>query len=88
MKRGTIEKLEVLAVGPVDFAVGDGRCTGIQGTSGSGKALFLRAGADMTEHSGRVFSDGTESLQMSTTAWRVRVGMLPARNDTSGLAVY
>ncbi len=70
----------MLSVGPVDLVIGAGRCAGIRGPSGAGKTLFLRAVADMIEHSGRVSIDGVESLAFSGPQWRRRVGLLPSES--------
>lgn len=50
----------------------------IQGPSGSGKSLLLRALADLDENTGQVSLDGASCGAMPATRWRRLVAYVPA----------
>ncbi|MEQ8665578.1 MAG: ATP-binding cassette domain-containing protein [Rhodospirillales bacterium] len=66
---------------PASFEVAKGECVSIQGPSGSGKSLLLRALADLDPHEGHVLLDGNACMRMTGPEWRRRVAYIPA---TSG----
>lgn len=68
-----IESLEVYGLEPVSFKVAGGECLAVQGASGSGKTVLLRALADLDPVEGRVFLEGTERNALSGPEWRKRV---------------
>lgn len=55
-----------------------GECVCISGPSGSGKSQLLRAIADLDPREGRIFLDDVDCDSISASAWRSRVGLLPA----------
>ena len=63
---------------PTSFEVDAGECVSIEGPSGSGKSLLMRALADLDPHEGHVLLDGKACARMSATAWRKLVGYVPA----------
>jgi ABC-type iron transport system FetAB ATPase subunit len=68
-----VERLQVAALPPLSFEVADGECLAIEGASGAGKTLFLRAIADLDAAPGHVYLDGQERGEMPAHAWRRRV---------------
>lgn len=68
-----IESLEVYGLEPVSFELEGGECLAVQGASGSGKTVLLRALADLDPVDGQVFLEGTERNQLSGPDWRKRV---------------
>lgn len=63
---------------PVSFTLAAGECVVVQGASGAGKSLLLRAIADLDPNHGHVSLDGRERATMAAPAWRAQVGYLPA----------
>jgi phosphate-transporting ATPase len=62
----------------VSFDLQDGECVALQGPSGIGKTLLLRAIADLDPNEGTVKLDGTLREAMPAPAWRKRVTYLAA----------
>lgn len=58
---------------PVSFTLAAGECIAVQGASGSGKTLLLRALADLDPSGGEVELDGVSRAAMPAPAWRRRV---------------
>jgi len=77
----TVENLSRPGIEPVSFHVDAGECVSIQGPSGSGKRLLMRALADLDPNTGTVSLDGHACAAMPATRWRKLVGYVPA---TSG----
>jgi ABC-type multidrug transport system ATPase subunit len=65
---------------PVSLTVPDGQCVAIQGASGSGKSLLLRAVADLDPHDGDAEVDGRRCSNMPAPQWRRLVGYVPAES--------
>lgn len=65
---------------PVSFDLEDGECLAVQGTSGSGKSLLLRALADLDPHEGDMMLDGQSNASMPAPLWRKQVVYLPAES--------
>lgn len=65
-----IDKLKAGRLPPLSFEVADGECLAIEGPSGAGKTVLLRAIADLDPAAGHVFLDGGERREISATAWR------------------
>lgn len=57
----------------VSFELNDGECIALQGPSGVGKSLLLRAIADLDPNEGTVKLDGTLREAMPAPLWRKRV---------------
>jgi ABC-type iron transport system FetAB ATPase subunit len=68
-----VEKLRVLDLPALSFAVPAGECLAIVGPSGSGKTILLRAIADLLETAGDVTLEGLRREELSGPAWRKRV---------------
>ena len=62
----------------VSFNLQDGECVALQGPSGVGKTLLLRAIADLDPSDGTVKLDGTLREAMPAPAWRKQVTYLAA----------
>ncbi|MBH5370528.1 ABC transporter ATP-binding protein [Bradyrhizobium glycinis] len=62
----------------VSFDLQDGECVALQGPSGVGKTLLLRAIADLDPNEGTVKLDGVLREAMPAPAWRKRVTYLAA----------
>ncbi|APO52197.1 ATP-binding cassette domain-containing protein [Bradyrhizobium diazoefficiens] len=62
----------------VSFDLQDGECVALQGPSGVGKTLLLRAIADLDPNEGTVKLDGTLREAMPAPAWRKRVTYVAA----------
>ncbi len=59
-----VERLQVAGLPPLSFEVADGECLAIEGASGAGKTLLLRAIADLDPAAGDVVVDGEERREM------------------------
>ena len=68
-----VERLQVTGLPPLNFEVPDGDCLAIEGASGAGKTLVLRALADLDASAGDVSVDGVERREMPAHIWRRRV---------------
>jgi ABC-type iron transport system FetAB ATPase subunit len=66
--------------GPYTFRIAPGRVTGLQGASGAGKTLLLRAIADLDPHQGQVRLGDMAREQVPAPIWRKTVAMLPAES--------
>lgn len=68
-----VERLQVTGLPPLSFEVPDGECLAIEGASGAGKTLLLRAIADLDVSGGDVSVDGEARGEMPAHIWRRRV---------------
>ena len=66
--------------GPYSFRVESSECVAVQGASGAGKSLLLRAIADLDLRSGIVQLGDVSIDSVTGPAWRRLVGMLPAES--------
>jgi len=73
-----VDGLRRVGLQPVSFQVADGDCLVVQGPSGAGKTLLLRAIADLDPNQGVVRLDGRQRDAFSGPEWRRLVGYLPA----------
>jgi ABC-type iron transport system FetAB ATPase subunit len=73
-----VRNLRFRGRGPFNFDLAPGTCTGLNGPSGVGKSLLLRALADLDPHDGEVLLDGRPAAAFSAPQWRRQVGYLPA----------
>jgi ABC-type multidrug transport system ATPase subunit len=60
-------------IGPLDVAVGTGKCLAISGRSGVGKSLLLRMIADLDPHDGEAWLDGVARSRLAGPQWRRQV---------------
>ena len=83
-----VDKLGSAIFSPMTFSVNKLECLCISGKSGAGKSLLLRAIADLDEHDGSAWLQGTEAKQFTPSQWRRNVSYMPAESawwyDTVG----
>lgn len=65
-------------LGPLSLTIAPGECLAVEGPSGAGKTLLLRALADLDTSDGEVALDGKNRMATKPAAWRREVGYLPA----------
>ncbi len=75
-----VESLTTSLIGPVSFELAPGEVLCIQGASGSGKTLLLRALADLDPSGGRVTLGGRLRESFAAPDWRRAVGLVPAES--------
>lgn len=75
-----LESLRVAGVGPVSQQLDPGEILCISGPSGSGKSRLLRAVADLEPHEGTVFLGDTPASEISASAWRRSVMLIPSES--------
>ncbi len=80
MGRLIVDNLRFRDRGPYSFAIAGGECLGLQGESGAGKTLLLRAIVDLDPHQGSLRLDDLECDRMPAPQWRKKVSMLPAES--------
>lgn len=73
-----IQYLTAPPLQPASLKIARGKCATIQGPSGSGKSLLLRAIADLDPNQGTVLLDGRDRNDFAAPDWRKRVGYLAA----------
>lgn len=73
-----VHNLKFLDYGPISFTVGAGEGISIQGESGAGKSLLLRAITDLDLHTGEVSLNGQTQDSMPAPQWRQKTGYLLA----------
>lgn len=66
--------------GPYSLQIAPGRIAGLQGASGAGKTLLLRAIADLDPNEGEVRLGDLICDQVPAQVWRRTVGLLPAES--------
>lgn len=76
----TLEGLQPHDLAPVDLDIAAGECVAVQGASGSGKTLLLRAIADLDPCPGDVKLDGISRTSMTGPDWRRQVMYVPAES--------
>ncbi|HHD64083.1 MAG TPA: ATP-binding cassette domain-containing protein [Desulfobulbaceae bacterium] len=81
MGRLEIHNLTFRDRGPYSLQINGGECVGLQGASGSGKSLLLRAIADLDPHGGSMRLDQMECADVPAPQWRKSVAMLPAESS-------
>jgi len=72
----SIHNLAFLDYGPFSLSVDAGSGISIQGESGSGKSLLLRAIADLDQHSGEIHLQDHEQNSTPPPEWRQLIGYL------------
>ncbi|HAY29437.1 MAG TPA: ATP-binding cassette domain-containing protein [Candidatus Accumulibacter phosphatis] len=68
-------------VGPLGLSVGAAECVCVEGASGSGKTLLLRAIADLDRHFGEAYCDEAACSAMPAPVWRRSVALLVAESQ-------
>jgi phosphate-transporting ATPase len=63
---------------PASFNLEDGECLAVQGSSGSGKSLLLRAIADLDPNQGEIMLDGKLREAIPAPQWRRQIVYLPS----------
>ena len=66
--------------GPYSFRIEGGECIGLQGASGAGKSLLLRAIADLDPRTGGMRLGEIDADLVEAPAWRRLVGLLPSES--------
>jgi len=66
--------------GPINLEVGGGECVALQGVSGAGKSVFLRAIVDLDPNTGQVSWNDRERGGMPAPIWRRVVAFVPAES--------
>jgi len=80
MNRLEVDRLTFRERGPYTFTVDGGCCLGLQGASGAGKTLLLRAIADLDPHGGSVRLGNMICAEVPAPLWRKRVALLSAES--------
>ncbi|MDA7945979.1 MAG: ATP-binding cassette domain-containing protein, partial [Hyphomicrobiaceae bacterium] len=73
-----VDSLQVHGLEPVSFEVKGGECLAVDGASGAGKTVLLRAIADLDPAPGSVSCDGRDRESYSGPEWRKRVRYVAA----------
>jgi ABC-type iron transport system FetAB ATPase subunit len=68
-------------VGPFGLSVAAAECVCVEGASGSGKTLLLRAIADLDPHRGEASCDDVACSAMPAPAWRRSVALVAAESQ-------
>jgi ABC-type iron transport system FetAB ATPase subunit len=68
-----VEQLRVRHLPPLSFSVAAGECLAVEGPSGAGKTLLLRALADLDPAPGYVYLEALERREISAPRWRRQV---------------
>ncbi len=80
MPRLAVENLCFQNRGPYSFRVEGGECVGLQGASGAGKSLLLRALADLDPRTGSLHLGDIDADAVAAPIWRQKVALLPAES--------
>lgn len=75
-----VANLTTPLIGPIDIDLRPGECVGVEGASGSGKSLFLRAVADLDPNEGEVSLGGRARADFPAPEWRRAIAMVPAES--------
>lgn len=67
-------------VGPLSLTINAGECVCVEGASGSGKTLLLRALADLDPHQGEVFLHEIACSSLPAPQWRAAVTLVMAES--------
>lgn len=76
----TVRELRFGQRGPYDLRIEGGDCVGLQGASGAGKSLLLRAIADLDPRTGTLRLGEIDADAVPAPVWRRTVGLLPAES--------
>ncbi len=73
-----VENLATPGLQPCSFRVGRGECVVVQGPSGAGKTVLMRALADLDPSQGEIYLLDVARTAMTGPQWRRKVGYVPA----------
>ena len=73
-----VENLSRTGLQPFSFTINAGECVVVQGASGAGKTLLMRAVADLDPNEGTISVNGVDRRSMTGPEWRHLVGYVPA----------
>src|SRR5882672_5051673 len=73
-----VRELRTSILKPASFSLSAGEALAVQGPSGAGKTLLLRAVADLDPNEGLVTLDGRDRSTLAGPEWRRLVGYVPA----------
>lgn len=76
-----LQQIVIRHVGPIDLSIAAGECVCIQGASGTGKTLLLRALADLDAHAGEARLDGVACSSLPAPVWRRAVALVVAESQ-------
>lgn len=76
----SVSNLSTTVLKPASFQVEAGECVSVQGKSGSGKSVLLRALADLDPSTGEVRLNGDLREDMPAPLWRRRVTYVAAES--------
>lgn len=79
-----IANLVTRHVGPLRLTIAAGECVCLQGASGSGKTLLLRALADLDPHQGEIYLDDVACASLPASEWRRSVALVMAESHWWG----
>ncbi len=68
-------------VGPIDLTLHQGEAIGLDGHSGAGKSLLLRAIADLDPHQGKILLNNREQAEIAPQLWRTQVAWFAAESQ-------
>jgi phosphate-transporting ATPase len=74
----SLRKLHRPGLEPVNLDLDDGVCAALEGPSGAGKTLLLRAIADLDPTEGEAWLDDVSRASIPAPEWRRKVAYLPA----------
>jgi ABC-type iron transport system FetAB ATPase subunit len=80
MSRLEIKDITFRDRGPYSLTIDGGECVGLQGASGAGKSLLLRAVADIDPHGGSLRLDQLVCAEIPAPRWRKTVALLLAES--------
>ncbi|MBL8399290.1 MAG: ATP-binding cassette domain-containing protein [Candidatus Accumulibacter sp.] len=76
-----LDQLATRHVGPLSLTIAAGECVCVQGASGSGKSLLLRAIADLDPHDGEIYLNDLACSAQPAARWRASVTLLMAESQ-------
>jgi putative ABC transport system ATP-binding protein len=79
-----IDQLIARHIGPLSLTIAAGECVSLQGASGSGKTLLLRALADLDPHQGEIYLDDVACASLPAAEWRRSVSLVMAESHWWG----
>lgn len=80
----TVRNLRRIGLFPTSFELKNGECLAVQGPSGSGKSLLLRAIADLDPNQGEIILDGQLRETIPAPQWRRQVIYLSSESGWWG----